>query len=179
MEFDGKGFKKGCFNRGREIINRMILIDKDLLDPVLKTASGSERKRFNYNFHKTLDDTLHRMLNVLKLGTYVRPHKHQKPDKREAFIILEGKVAVLEFDDIGNLDQFTILDRKNRVYGCEIAPGVWHSIICMEDNSVIYEIKDGPYLASTDKNFASWSPEEGSPEAKEYLEKLLSLIVEF
>jgi cupin fold WbuC family metalloprotein len=151
----------------------MIKIDKDFLAPILIKASNSERKRTNYNFHQFAEDTLQRMLNVLNTGTYVRPHKHENPDKREAFIILKGKIAVIEFDDMGNVIENILLTAHYDNYGCEIAPKSWHTIICLEDNSVIYEVKDGPYIATIDKNFASWAPEEGSEEADEYNKRLL------
>jgi cupin fold WbuC family metalloprotein len=151
----------------------MIPIDKDLLAPLLIKASAIERKRTNFNFHKHANDTLQRMLNVLNLGTYIRPHKHEDPDKREAFILIQGRVAVIEFEDSGKPIQCVVLDHENKVFGCEIEPRVWHSIICLENNSVVYELKDGPYVPITDKNFAPWAPKEGSPGAEEYLQKLI------
>jgi cupin fold WbuC family metalloprotein len=151
----------------------MIKIDKDFLAPILQKASNSERKRTNYNFHQFAEDTLQRMLNVLNTGTYVRPHKHENPDKREAFIILKGKIVVVEFDNQGNPVENIVLIANSENYGCEIAPKSWHTIICLEDNSVVYEVKDGPYIATIDKNFAPWAPEEGSENAFAYNKKLL------
>lgn len=151
----------------------MIKIDKQFIAPLLVKASNSERKRTNYNFHQFADDTLQRMLNILNTRTYVRPHKHENPDKREAFIILEGKVVVIEFDEKGTPVESIILQSNSDNYGCEIAPKTWHTIICLENNSVIYELKDGPYIASIDKNFAPWAPEEGNENAEAYNKKLL------
>jgi cupin fold WbuC family metalloprotein len=156
----------------------MIAIDEAFLTPLHVKASNSERKRMSHNFHLTYEDTIQRMLNVLNPGTYVRPHKHEQPDKREAFIVLEGRVAVIEFDDRGEIIQAIVLDRLNKVYGCELAPKVWHTIVCLKADSVLYEVKDGPYLVSTDKNFASWSPEEGSPESSIYLQNLIKTLSE-
>jgi hypothetical protein len=42
----------------------------------------------------------------------------------------------------------------------------------LESGSVVYEVKDGPYLPLSDKNFASWAPKEGHPECEEFLRKL-------
>jgi cupin fold WbuC family metalloprotein len=151
----------------------MIKIDKNLILPLKSKAIGSERLRCTYNFHKILDDSLQRMLNVLNKNTYVRPHKHENPDKREAFIILEGKVVVFEFDENGNPTSHIILNRNSQDFGCEIAPKTWHTIICLEDNSVLYEVKDGPYDELTDKNFANWAPTEGSEGTAEYNQKLI------
>ncbi len=146
----------------------MIKIDKQLTDKYLKIAASSERKRTNYNFHKEMSDTLQRMLNVMNIDTYVQPHKHENPDKREAFIILIGKVLVVEFDDSGKVTNHILLNRGLENYGCEIASGSWHTIICLENNSVLYEVKDGPYIQETDKQFASWAPAEGDDAFEEY-----------
>jgi cupin fold WbuC family metalloprotein len=151
----------------------MIIIDKEFISPLLDKASQSKRRRTNYNFHKYDGDNLQRMLNIMNTGTYVQPHKHENPDKREAFIILKGKVAIVEFDDNGNPTESIILEANTNNYGCEIAARTWHTIICLEDNSVVYEIKDGPYNALTDKNFAFWAPVEGEIGTEEYNRKLL------
>jgi len=43
----------------------------------------------------------------------------------------------------------------------------------VEADSVVLEIKKGPYDPVKDKQFASWAPKEGTPEAIAYLERLL------
>ncbi len=151
----------------------MIKIDREFTNSLIEKAAHSERRRSNYNFHKDLSDTLQRMLNIMNTDTYVCPHKHINPDKREAFILLTGKVLVLEFDDSGKITDYIILDNKNGSYGCEIELKSWHTIICMEDTTILYEVKDGPYDAVTDKVFASWAPKEGDTDCLEYNKKLL------
>lgn len=151
----------------------MIKIDLPLLNEVNHKAQEANRKRINYNFHTYMEDTLQRMLNALQPGTYIRPHKHENPDKREAFIILIGSVLVVEFDKDGNIKDHIILNRSLGNFGIEIAAGTYHTIIALEPNSVVYEVKDGPYLVSNDKGFADWAPEEGSKEVNDYLQMLL------
>ena len=155
----------------------MIKIDKNFTGKYIKIARESPRKRTNYNFHKELSDRLQRMINVMNKETYVQPHKHEKPDKREAFIILTGKVLVVEFDNSGNIADHIVLCRDLNNFGCEIAPGTWHTIICLEDNSVIYEVKDGPYIQEIDKKFANWAPAEGDASCKSYNETIISKLL--
>ncbi len=156
----------------------MIKIDKQFTNKYIDIASSSERKRTNYNFHKELSDTLQRMLNVMNKNTYVQAHKHEMPDKREAFIILKGKVLVVEFDDVGRITDHIILNRDLENYGCEIVPGSWHTIICLENNSILYEVKDGPYIQETDKQFAVWAPDEGDDACEEYNKVIVGQIFE-
>ena len=54
----------------------------------------------------------------------------------------------------------------------DIERGVWHTLVPLADDTLILEIKRGPYCAETDKTFAAWSPEEGSPEPSSYLKQL-------
>lgn len=155
----------------------MIHIDSTLLDSVTAEAKSLPRRRKNYNFHKEYSDTLQRFLNAIEPMSYVRPHKHEDPDKREVFFVLRGRILVVEFDELGNVTDYLILDPEAGVYGTEIPERTFHTIVSMETGTVTYEIKDGPYSPIDDKNFASWAPAEGSPEAIPYLQKLVSSLI--
>ncbi len=135
--------------------------DKQLIE-LTKAAQNSNRKRKNFNFHQFDEDLVQRMLNAFEPHTYVKPHTHSNPDKREVFIILTGRLLVIFFDENGNIIDHIILDRNTGVFGVEIAPGEWHSATGLEKGTVVYEIKDGPYVQVEDKNFATWAPDEGS-----------------
>lgn len=147
-------------------------INQELLDNVVCEAKLASRKRKNYNFHETFDDSINRMLNAIEPGSYVMPHKHENPDKREVFIVLQGRVAVLFYDAEGNVTDIEILDNGEGRYGIEIPPKVWHSIVALKSGTVVYEIKDGPYLPMNDKNFADWAPKEGVPECHQWLQDM-------
>ena len=138
----------------------MIIINEDLLTQVTIKANASPRRRMNLNFHPQLDDPLQRMLNCLEPGTYIQPHKHEDPDKCEAFILLRGKVLVVEFDSEGHVTSHALLEAGTGTYGAEIAPRIFHCIIALEPGSVVYEVKNGPYSPLDDKNFAPWAPKE-------------------
>jgi cupin fold WbuC family metalloprotein len=127
----------------------------------------------NYNFHKQYHDPIQRMLNAMNCGTYLQPHRHKNPDKREAFILLTGRVAVVEFNDIGQVLDHIVLDHRTGNYGTEIPVGTWHSLIALENGSVVYEVKDGPYTPINDKNFAPWAPKEGEKTCAQYLEDII------
>jgi cupin fold WbuC family metalloprotein len=151
----------------------MLEIDKNLLDYVSQKAKESSRKRANYNFHKSYDESLQRFLNAVEPDSYVRPHKHLDSNKNEIFLILRGSVLVVEFNDNGQIINDVILNFVNGAKGVELSPNTWHSLIALEDNSVLYEIKQGPYIEETDKTFASWAPKEGTNEAREFIDKIL------
>jgi len=151
------------------------IVTEELLIELSQKARSLPRKRLNLNFHDDLADPINRMLNAFEPGTYIQPHRHENPDKREVFIVLRGSLVVAFFDDSGNPIDFILLDPKHGTYAIEVPPGAWHSVISLETGTVVYEIKDGPYQQITDKNFASWAPKEGHPDCDEYLRKLTDM----
>jgi cupin fold WbuC family metalloprotein len=153
------------------------IISQKSLSELSQKAADSPRKRLNLNFHDDLADPINRMLNAFEPGTYIQPHKHENPDKREVFIILHGSLVVVIFDDSGKPIDFVLLDPLKGNHAVEVPPGVWHSVISLETGTVVYEIKDGPYEQIDDKNFASWAPKEGDSTCGEYLTKLIDIIV--
>src|SRR5690606_18827345 len=125
-------------------------------------------------FHLHSQDLMQRMLNAMEPGTYVQPHKHERPDKREVFILLTGRVLIVEFNTKGEIHDHVILDHKLGVFAVEIPPRVYHTIVSLKSGSVVYELKDGPYDEKVDKGFASWAPEENSVGTQDYLQNLLN-----
>lgn len=156
----------------------MIRIDKNLIAKVAHRAKKSQRKRMNFNFHDGDSDLCHRMLNAIEPGSYIQPHKHENPDKSEAFFCLKGRIAVVEFDDEGNITDSVILDASAGNFGAEVMPRTWHMIFSLEEGSVAYEVKHGPYDVSVDKKFASWAPAEGDIGAEIYLEEIRKKVID-
>ena len=148
------------------------IISAYTLNKLTLKAEHSPRKRLNLNYHEDLADPINRMLNAFEPGTYIQPHKHENPDKREIFIVLRGSLLVVIFDESGSPADFVLLNPSKGNYAIEVGPGVWHSVISLESGTVVYEIKDGPYIQPTDKNFAPWAPKEGDENCNEYLARL-------
>jgi cupin fold WbuC family metalloprotein len=154
----------------------MIHIDQPMIEKLTDEARSSARKRKNLNFHPFASDPLHRMLHGMEPETYVQPHKHENPDKREAFIILTGKAVAVQYTDTGEVDDYIILDSRAGNYGVEIAPRTWHNLIALETGTVVYEVKDGPWDPADDKFFASWAPKEGDAGCEEFNKRILKEI---
>lgn len=151
------------------------LLDEILIERTVTRALASPRLRTNHNFHPDDHANPHRFLNALVRGTYCAPHRHSDPAKAETFLVLRGEVAVFLFDGIGNVVARHDLGRGG-LLGIDIAPGHWHSIAALSDTAVCFEVKPGPWVPATDKEFAAWAPREGDPRAKEYLEGLLATV---
>ena len=102
----------------------MKIIDEVLLNNVSAQAKASPRLRMNYNFHESLEDKCHRMLNAVEPGTVVPIHRH--PTKDESFVILRGKVRVTTHNDDGTIIEDVVLNQESGGYGVDIPKGVWH-----------------------------------------------------
>ena len=122
----------------------MKIIDQTLLDEVSSEAKASPRLRMNYNFHQSLDDKCHRMLNAVEPGTVVPIHRH--PTKDESFVVLRGKVRVSTYNDDGSMIESVVLCQEEGRYGVDIPKNVWHNLESMAPNSVIFECKEGPFV---------------------------------
>ena len=121
-----------------------MVIDKDLLDKVSAQAKASPRLRMNYNFHQSLDDKCHRMLNAVEPGTDIPIHRH--PTKDESFVVLRGKVRSTTHNDDGSVIESVVLSAEDGRYGVDIPKGVWHRLESLESGTVVFECKEGPFV---------------------------------
>ena len=153
---------------------RSVVIDADLIHTKADDARQSSRRRDIHIFHTGDQDPLQRMLNAIQPGSYITPHRHHTPPKSESILVLEGVLAYVSFDDDGTAleSEFALLDPGRGVSGVDIRPTVWHTIFALQPDTVIFEVKSGPYNPSGDNGFAAWAPPEGSPEAIKYLMEL-------
>lgn len=150
----------------------LVVLSRPLVERVAEASRSSPRQRIILPFHKSDDDPLHRMLNVIQPGSYVRPHRHLEPPKSEAWVVLRGALAFFTFEDDGRVRDCLSLEAGGERFGVDLAPGIFHGLFALALDTVIFEVKNGPYAPSNDKAFAPWAPEEGSPEAASYLERL-------
>jgi cupin fold WbuC family metalloprotein len=147
----------------------VVTLHQALVDRAIAQSRLSPRRRIILPLHKSDEATLHRMFNVAQPGTYVRPHWHRHPPKDEGLVILQGKIAIFIFDDDGTVREIVVLAAGSPTFGIDLVAGVCHSFVVLESDSVVYEVKPGPYIKATDKDFAAWAPGEGDPEVDDYL----------
>ena len=112
------------------------------------------------------------MFNAVQPGSYIAPHRHLDPPKDEAWIVLRGALAFFTFDDAGEIQECLEISARGEVFGVDLEPGVYHTFLALEPDTVVFEVKTGPYVTSNDKSFAPWAPSEGSPDAAAYMEAL-------
>jgi cupin fold WbuC family metalloprotein len=127
-------------------------------------AREEPRRRKNRNLH-AMEDPVHRLLNAVEPGTYVRPHRHAHPARSETIVALAGRIGLILFDAEGRLLDRRALDNAGETLGADLPPEAWHTVVALEPGSVFFETKGGPYVPAAGDDVAVWAPPEGSPEA--------------
>jgi cupin fold WbuC family metalloprotein len=144
-------------------------IDQTLFDRVAAEARSLPRLRRNHNLHAEADP-VQRFLNVMQPGTYVRPHRHQRERAGagfECFVVLQGAIGLLLLDQQGELQGQERLEARGPLRGIQLPEGIIHTLVALERDSVLLEIKEGPYRPAADKDFLPSFPAEGSAAAAE------------
>ena len=63
------------------------------------------------------------------------------------FVLLRGRVIVYTFNDDCTVKDSVVLCPTEGKYGVNIPRGSWHNLECLEPDSVIFDCKDGPFVA--------------------------------
>ncbi|MEM9398819.1 MAG: WbuC family cupin fold metalloprotein [Verrucomicrobiota bacterium] len=138
----------------------------------LEQSRQSERKRMILPIHRSKDALVQRMLNFLQPGTYIRPHMHPEAFASETFLLMQGSLHFILFDQRGEIVAVRFIEAQKPQCLVDIEPKLWHSFVVLEEDTVVLEIKRGPYNANGDKIFPEWAPEEFSREAVHYMQQL-------
>lgn len=151
------------------------------IDSLVRDAADKQRRRQHWNLHASHHDSCQRLFNAIGEDSYIRPHRHCADGRHETLVAIRGNLALVTFDDAGvvnlivPLAPFQSSDRPETSVGAEVGPEEWHTVLALEPGSVLLEIKAGPYDGARAKEYAPWSPAEGSREAMQYLEGLRRL----
>ncbi len=148
----------------------MKLITQQLLNDLLGKAGSSPRLRTHYNVHESASDPVQRYFVATRFDSYFRPHRH--PLRGEFALVLQGLCDVLIFDNTGVVIQRVSIGQGAETVAFDLTPNTWHTWITQSDTSLFFETKQGPYNPDTAVEFASWSPDEGSPEVKAFTARL-------
>lgn len=144
-------------------------IDAPDLQALSATAAASPRLRKNLNLHPVLEDPVQRLFNALVPGTYVRPHRHDRADGWELMLAVRGAFSILIFDDAGVVLKRIDLAATGGTVAVEIPARTWHAAVVMAPDTVMFEVKPGPYRAVEDKDFATWAPLESEAATERFV----------
>ena len=148
------------------------------LNALVETADRSPRRRQSLTLHLTSDETCQRLVNAIGIDSYVRPHRHLLDPKLETLIAIRGRFVLVTFTDEGEVEEVIHFHtEKHEAHhdsgiGVEIPSGTWLTIIATEPESIMLEIKAGPFRVELSKEPALWAPAEETTEGQEYLGEL-------
>jgi cupin fold WbuC family metalloprotein len=130
-----------------------------MLDALSRQAKQSQRLRANHNLHEELSDPVQRLAIAMEPDTYVQPHRH--PQTWELLAALRGRFVVLLFDAAGGVTDRIVLGEECRMI--EFPANTWHAVLSLDAGGVIFEVKRGPYVQLTDRDFAPWVSGDADP----------------
>ncbi|MBP6784729.1 MAG: WbuC family cupin fold metalloprotein [Verrucomicrobiales bacterium] len=140
----------------------------------LALSRRSPRRRMLLPIHRHQDDLVQRMVNFLQPGTYIQAHQHPRDCASETILVTSGSLGFVTFDAAGEVLTTSRLSVGDLI---DIEARVWHGVLALAPDTIILEIKRGPY-DDQDKVFADWAPPENADDAPAYLKWLLSLFPE-
>lgn len=151
-------------------MSTLTLIPEAQLRELSTTAASLPRLRKNLNVHPVLEDPIQRLFNAMAPGTYVRPHRHARPNGWELMLAIRGAFAILTFDDAGTVLERAELGVPGGLTAVEIPAHTWHAIVVLAPDTLMFEVKPGPYVAVEDKDFARWAPPEGAADTPRFVD---------
>lgn len=104
----------------------------------------------------------------LQPATYIAPHRHLSADKAETLLVLKGRLGLLVFDEAGQVLAKRVLQAGGECVGVDLPAGVFHGLVVLEADSLMFECKSGPYRPVGEGEMASWAPREGEPAVAQY-----------
>lgn len=136
-------------------------------------ARISPRGRARLCAHPQPEAALHEMLICLARTSYVRPHRHRKPESAH---IIRGACDLVFFDEQGGVKHMLALSElaRGNPFFVRIEEPLYHTYLLKTDFLLFHETTLGP-LERRLTEFAPWAPEEGEL-APEFLEHLRARI---
>jgi cupin fold WbuC family metalloprotein len=149
-------------------------ITLSLIEQKAADALRNERHREIHMFHADGRDPVQRMLNAIQPSSYGRPHRHSNPPKSETLLWLKGSLGFVSFSEDGVFQDtdLILLGPQTGTIGVDCRAGIWHTFFALEPDTVVFEVKAGPFDANTDKDPAPWAPPENTPAGARYLADL-------
>ncbi|MEN6375982.1 MAG: WbuC family cupin fold metalloprotein [Smithella sp.] len=159
----------------KQNLTKAEFISRQKLDQLSSEAKQSPRLRKNYNFHTSDEDICHRLLNAMEPDSYMQPHRHLNIDKDETLVVVRGRIGIIMFDDDGTIKGNVLLEPTGSIMMVNIPHGIFHTCVSLEERTVFFESKAGPFVPLTPEERANWAPKENDEAVNEYLASLKKL----
>jgi cupin fold WbuC family metalloprotein len=85
----------------------------------------------------------------------------------EFFLVCQGALGMLVMGDRGEIVATELVSAGGAVWAIELPEATYHTIVALAPDTIILELKEGPYDSRTDKEFLDEFPTEGTDAAKQ------------
>ncbi|MCZ6523139.1 MAG: WbuC family cupin fold metalloprotein [Alphaproteobacteria bacterium] len=128
------------------------------ISALVETARGEGRRVARLCLHRDPDEAVQEMVIAIARGAYVCPHR--QPPKRKSYVVLEGSLAVVFFDEGGAITQVTELSATDpgRCRLLSFASDRFHTTVPLSRHAVIVETIAGPFVRPQTE-WAEWAPD--------------------
>ena len=153
----------------------VLRISQDYLTSLVEDGKRSLKRRQHKNIHSSYEDPCQRLLNAIGVDSYIRPHRHSLDPKSEMLVAVKGLFALVTFDDAGEICEIIKFgtEKYNTVpglsVGVDLPPLIWHTVVALDPDCVLLELKAGPFDPTVAKEPAPWAPEEQTLEGRAFL----------
>jgi cupin fold WbuC family metalloprotein len=131
------------------------------LDLLQENARINEFGRARLCAHPTADASMHEMLICLARTTYIRPHRHFKP---ESALIIRGACDLVLFDEQGRVaDVMALCDAASGgSFFVRLTEPIFHTYVLRTAFLLFLETTLGPFDRSLTED-APWAPSANEP----------------
>ena len=127
-----------------------MFISQSFLSTLSSQAKSFPRLRQNYDLRNSENDNSQRMLNALEPGTVMPIHRHRQTS--ETVVIVRGSLIERFYDEEGNVTEEVLMVPGGENPVVQVEKGRWHSLECLEPNTVLFEAKDGAWEPLVDED---------------------------
>ena len=133
----------------------VVWISRSEIDFLQGVAAKSSSRKARVLLHGSSDEDLHEMLIVHSIGQYIQPHINL--DSAKSFVVLEGEMAVVLFNDVGTISNCVQLGVSNgaSAFLLRLDDPVFHTVVPISATVTFLETVKGPHMQT---HYAPFAP---------------------
>ena len=116
------------------------------LDMLKQRAKASKLHRSRICCHASNDDPVHEMIIAMTKDVKIPTHRHI--DKEESFHVIEGRLRVVLFDEMGRITRNVDLCeyRLGGSFYYRLPKNVFHTVLVKSEIALVHEVTNGPFV---------------------------------
>ena len=132
----------------------VVCVSRSEIDYLHDVAANSSSGKARVLLHGSPDKDLHEMLIVHSFGQYIQPHINL--DSAKSFIVLDGKMAVVLFNNEGAVSSCVQLGVSNgaSAFLLRLDDPVFHTVVPISTTVTFLETARGPHMRTCYAPFA-------------------------